>query len=158
MSLTDFKSLAKALSESPDWAPIDRAWRESEGLADALRGHVPPPLFAQVLQVRRGDPARGVRGSLVTVIAKNAAAAAKLRLALSDWDQALRAAGWGIQHVKVVEQRQQSLAESIAPVKKRDPIPKSAATALQSIAKDVPNDALRRALSRLSRHATGPAR
>lgn len=158
MSLTEFKSVATALSESPDWAPIDQAWRESEGLTDALRHHVPSPLFAQVLQVRRGDPLRGVRGSLVTVIAKNAAVAAKLRLALSDWDQALRAAGWGIQQVKVVEQRQQSLTDSPPPVKKRDPIPVDAAAALQSVAKDVPNEALRRALSRLARHTTGRGR
>jgi hypothetical protein len=152
MSLTDFKPVAVALSESPDWAPIDRAWRESEGLTDALRHHVPASLFTQVLQVRRGDPVRGVRGSLVTVIAKTASAAAKLRLALSDWDQALRAAGWGVQQVKVVEQRQQSLTDSPPPVKKRDPIPTAAAAALQSVANDVPNEALRRALSRLARH------
>ncbi|WVN41639.1 hypothetical protein AOB54_09215 [beta proteobacterium MWH-UniP1] len=151
MSLTAFKSLTAALTQSTDWAPIDRAWQETEGLTEALRAHIPAALFAQVTQVRRGDPSRGIRGSLLTVVAKNSAAAAKLRLALSDWDQTLRAAGWGIQQIKVVEARQQPLGTTPQPTVKRDPIPAQAKTAFGALAQEMPNQALKSALSRLAK-------
>lgn len=150
MSQTAFKSLAAALAQSADWAPIDRAWRETEGLTEALRAQIPAQLFAQVVQVRRGDPSRGIRGSLVTVVAKNSAAAAKLRLALSDWDQSLRAAGWGIQHVKVAEARQQSITEERPKAAPREAIPTQAKAAFGALAKEIPNPALKSALTRLA--------
>ncbi len=150
MSLTAFKSLATALAQSADWAPIDRAWRETEGLTEALRAQVPAQLFAQVVQVRRGDPSRGIRGSLVTIVAKNSAAAAKLRLALSDWELTLRAAGWGIQEVKVVEARQQTITQERPTVAPRQPIPAQAKSALGALAKETSNPALKSALARLA--------
>jgi len=148
MSLTAFKSVAAALAQSADWAPIDRAWRETEGLTEALRAQIPAQLFAQVVQVRRGDPSRGIRGSLVTIVAKNAAAAAKLRLALSDWELTLRAAGWGIQEVKVVEARQHTQERpQVAP---RQPIPVQAKAAFGTLAKETSHPALKSALARLA--------
>jgi hypothetical protein len=110
-------------------------------------------LLAQVTQVRRADPARGIRGSQLTIVAKNASAAAKLRLALAGWDQNLRAAGWGIQQIKVVEQRQQSLSEAPKPVGGRPPIPDQAAAAFAALSSEIPNEALKRALSRIGKRS-----
>jgi hypothetical protein len=154
MSPNAFKPLAVALSQSPDWAPIDRAWRETEGLTEALKAQLPGPLFAQVVQVRRGDPTQGIRGSLVTVIAKNAAAAAKLRLALADWDRVLRATGWGIAQIKIVEQRQQGLGLPEKTIVHRGPIPEQAKAAFRSLAVETQNEALRSALARLANRVT----
>lgn len=154
MSLTPFKSLADALSRSSDWAAIDSAWRDSEGLMAALAEHLPAALMAQVLQVRRGDPAKGIRGSQVTVVAKHAAAAAKLRLALADWESRLRAQGWGIQHVRVTTQPTQFLAATEKPKVSRAPIPAAAKQAMRTLSQEMPNEALRQALANISRKKT----
>lgn len=154
MSPSQFKSLADALSQSSDWAAIDSAWRDSEGLMAALSQHLSAQLLAQVVQVRRGDPAKGIRGSQVTVVAKNASAAAKLRLALAGWDAQLKAAGWGIQHVRITTQPTQFLAATDKPVVQRKPIPASTKQAMRSLAQDMPSEALRRALTKISRPKT----
>ena len=147
---TPFKGLTDALSTSGDWASIASAWRESEGLMASLREGLPDALAALVMQVRRGDPAKGIRGSQVTVIARHAAAAAKLRLALADWPQTLRAQGWGIQHIKVIAQREQNIEPSRVPSSARAPITAEVRRDLGSLAQEMPNQALQRALRRMA--------
>ncbi len=84
MNAPFFKTLRDALTGSPDWAALDRGWRESEGLREALEKQLPPAMIEQVLQIRRSDPAQGIRGSQVTVVTTTASAAAKIRLTLAD--------------------------------------------------------------------------
>jgi hypothetical protein len=151
MSPPSFKSLADALSRSPEWTAIDSAWRDSESLMAALAEQLPASLMAQVLQVRRGDPAKGIRGSQITVVARHASAAAKLRLALADWETHLRSAGWGIQHVRITAQPTQFLASNDKPKVTRAPIPASVKAAMGLLAQDMPNEALRQALAKISR-------
>lgn len=151
MSLNAFKSLADALSQSSDWAAIDHAWRDCEGLMAALADQLSPALLAQVVQVRRGDPAKGIRGSQVTVVAKHAAAAAKLRMALADWEMVLQAKGWGIQHVRIATQPTQFLESKTKAAVKRVPIPAAAKQAMGSLAQEMPNEALRAALAAIAR-------
>ncbi len=152
-----FKDLEKALTQSTDWAAIDHAWQESQALTDALRRQIAPSLMPQVVQVRRGDPLRGIRGSQVTVVTTTAAAAVKLRMALADWPEKLRQEGFGIQQVKVVAQPQQSLATPLRPQPKRAPIPEQARVAFASLAKETSSESLRRALERLLRSRTTAA-
>lgn len=150
MSRNSFKALASALSDSPDWASISHAWSESEDLLRALKGHVSAALAAQVTQIRRGDPARGIRGSQLTVVARNAAAAAKLRLALADWPQVLRSSGWGVQEVKVAAERSLNISAPPKAAVQRDPIPAKAKRDFLALADEMPSEALRAALSRLA--------
>jgi hypothetical protein len=149
-----FKDLEKALTQSTDWAAIDHAWQESQALTDALRRQIAASLMPQVVQVRRGDPLRGIRGSQVTVVTTTAAAAVKLRMALADWPEKLRQEGFGIQQIKVVAQPQQSLATGLRPPPKRPPIPEQAREAFASLAKETSSESLRRALERLLRPRT----
>ena len=151
---TPFKGLTDALSASSDWASIDSAWRESEDLLASLRSVLPEGLAALVVQVRRGDPAKGIRGSQVTVIACHAAAAAKLRLALTDWPQTLRAQGWGIQHLKVTAQRVQDITPAYGLAGSRAPITARVRQELGALARDMPNAALQRALIKMSGRRT----
>lgn len=152
MTPNSFKHLASSLFQAGDWAAVDRAWHEQEGLRAALERALPQPLFGHVVQLRRGDPPKGIRGSQLTVVARNAAVAAKLRLALADCTDHLRACGWGIQHVRVTTQRAQDIAPDLAPFgPPRMPIPESAKGALEALAEGMENSALRSALLRISR-------
>jgi hypothetical protein len=87
----------------------------------------------------------------VTVIARHAAAAAKLKLALADWPTALRQEGWGIQHLKVIAQRAQSLQPPVSTVVARKKIPQAALQQFRALSDDLKNEALRRALARIAR-------
>ena len=151
MSKTAFRGLGEALRTSADWAGIDRAWRDSEDLMASVQRAIPAALASLVVQVRRDDPPRGIRGSQVTVIARHAAAAAKLKLVLAEWPTSLRQEGWGIQHLKVIAQRTQSLQprESAAPA--REKIPEAALKQFRELSDGLTNEALRRALARIAR-------
>ena len=151
MSKTGFKGLGEALRTSADWAGIDRAWRDSEDLMASVQRAIPASLASLIVQVRRDDPARGIRGSQVTVIARHASAAAKLKLALADWPTALRQEGWGIQHLKVIAQRTQSLLPQAATALARKKIPEAALQQFRELSDDLTNEALRRALARIAR-------
>ncbi|MFZ9346558.1 MAG: hypothetical protein ACO24A_05555, partial [Burkholderiaceae bacterium] len=109
MDTNPLQHITRGLSRANDWAVLDHAWQESEGLHAALRGLVSVSLLAHVVQVRREDPPKGIRGSQLTVVAHNTAIAAKLRLALADSIPRLQATGWGIQHIRVVAQRIQDI-------------------------------------------------
>lgn len=146
-----FKELATALTQGSDWASLQRAWEETEGLTRALAEKLPESLMAQVVQVRRGDPAKGVRGSLLTVVTSTSAAAAKLRMALADWLPELKAKGWGISEIKVTPKRVQDIPTPKPVVPNRDPIPASAKQAFQDIAKETPDGPLKKALERIAR-------
>lgn len=146
-----FKDLNNALTQSSDWAVIDHAWQECEGLMNALAQVLSADLLRQVVQVRRSDPPRGVRGSQLTVIAGNSAAAAKIRLTLSDFSPALRAQGWGIQEIKVVAQRIQDITAPAVKMAPRGAIPEAVRLQLQELANDCANDTLRNALRRISK-------
>lgn len=151
MSKTGFRGLGEALRTSADWAGIDRAWRDSEDLMASVQRAIPASLASLIVQVRRDDPARGIRGSQVTVIARHASAAAKLKLALADWPTALRQEGWGIQHLKVIAQRTQSLLPQAATALVRKKIPEAALQQFRELSDDLTNEALRRALARIAR-------
>ncbi len=151
MSKTPFKGLSEALRASAEWASIDRAWRDSEDLMASLRATVPAHLRALALQVRRDDPPRGIRGSQVTVVAMHAAAAAKLRLALADWPQMLRQQGWGIQHIRVTAQQEQTVAPVRAPHVRRPDVPGVIREEFERLAHDMPNERLRQALRRIAK-------
>jgi hypothetical protein len=151
MSKTAFRGLGEALRTSADWAGIDRAWRDSEDLMASVQRAIPAPLASLVVQIRRDDPPRGIRGSQVTVIARHAAAAAKLKLALADWPTALRQEGWGIQHLKVIAQRAQSLQPPVSTVVARKKIPQAVLQQFRALSDDLKNEALRRALARIAR-------
>ncbi len=151
MSKTAFRGLGEALRTSADWAGIDRAWRDSEDLMASVRRAIPASLASLVVQVRRDDPPRGIRGSQVTVITRHAAAAAKLKLALADWPTALRQEGWGIQHLKVIAQRTQSLQPQTATVPARKKIPEATRQQFRELSDHLTNEALRRALARIAR-------
>ncbi len=151
MSKTAFRGLGEALRTSADWAGIDRAWRDSEDLMASVRRAIPASLASLVVQVRRDDPPRGIRGSQVTVIARHAAAAAKLKLALADWPTALRQEGWGIQHLKVMAERTQSLQPPTATVPARKKIPEATRQQFRELSDHLTNEALRRALARIAR-------
>jgi len=148
-----FKELSAALTQSSDWVSLQRAWQETESLTEALSRKLPADLMRQVVQVRRSDPAKGIRGSQLTVVASTSAAAAKLRMALADWDLELKAHGWGISEVKVTPKRAQEIPTPVRVVPNRDPIPSSAKTALQSMAQEVPEGPLKKALQRIARKA-----
>jgi len=149
MASNSFQHLAESLSRGAEWAAVDRAWHDSEGLMSALKNMLPAPTFAQILHVRRNDPAKGIRGSQLTVIAQHAAGAAKLRLALADAPAALRAMGWGIQHLRVIERRVQDIsAVPVAPAARRPPVPTTARAALSALADEIDNPAHRQALAR----------
>ncbi len=128
MRNTPFKGLTEALSASSDWASIDSAWRESEDLLASLRTVLPENLAALVVQVRRGDPAKGI-------------------------PQTLRAQGWGIQHVKVIAQREQDIAPPRGPSEARTPITPRVRRELGSLAQEMPNAALQRALKKIASRA-----
>ena len=151
MSKNAFRGLGEALRTSADWAGIDRAWRDSEDLMASVRRAIPASLASLVVQIRRDDPPRGIRGSQVTVIARHAAAAAKLKLALADWPTALRQEGWGIQHLKVIAQRAQSLQPPVSTVVARKKIPQAVLQQFRALSDDLKNEALRRALARIAR-------
>jgi hypothetical protein len=153
MSRTSFTSLAATLTGSEDWATIRRAWDDSEGLHKALLRKVPSGIADQVLQIRRSDPARGIRGSQVVVVMRSTAAAAKMRLLLSDWSDELQAAGWGISSVQVIARRHQGIDASAAAPAARQPIPETVRTQIRSMAADLPDGPLRRALQRLGAHS-----
>ena len=146
-----FTDLQQALTQSSDWAAIDHTWQESQALTDALKRQVAPSLMPQVVQVRRGDPLRGIRGSQVTVVTTTAAAAVKLRIALADWPEKLRQEGFGVQQVKVVAQPQQNLPTPIRPIPNRAAIPAQAKEAFSRLAQETQSEVLRRALERLAR-------
>jgi len=146
-----FKTLRDALTRSPDWAALDRGWRESEGLREALETKLSPPMMQQVLQIRRSDPAQGIRGSQVTVVTTTASAAAKIRLALADWPEALRQAGWGIQSVRVLGQRIQDIPGSGRVKPNRAPIPATIKDGFAQLSCEVSSGPLRDALSRIAR-------
>lgn len=151
MSKTAFRGLGEALRTSADWAGIDRAWRDSEDLMVSVRRAIPASLASLVVQVRRDDPPKGIRGSQVTVIAQHAAAAAKLKLALADWPAALRQEGWGIQHLKVIAQRTQSLQSPTSTALARKKIPEAVLQQFRELSDHLTNEALRRALARIAR-------
>lgn len=146
-----FKTLRDALTGSPDWAALDRGWRESEGLREALEKQLPPPMIEQVLQIRRSDPAQGIRGSQVTVVTTTASAAAKIRLTLADWPNELRREGWGIQSVRVLAQRIQDIAHPDKVRPNRAPIPAVVKQGFAQLSSEVSSEPLRAALSRISR-------
>ncbi len=146
-----FKDLQQALTQSSDWAAIDHAWQESQALTDALKRQVAASLMPQVVQVRRGDPLRGIRGSQVTVVTTTAAAAVKLRMALADWPERLRQEGFGIQQVKVVAQPQQHLPTPLRPKPNRAAIPVQIKESFANLAQETQSEPLRKALERLSR-------
>jgi hypothetical protein len=155
MSRTPFTDLSTALVRSADWSTIRRAWDDSEGLLAALMQRVPAGLARQVMQVRRSDPAKGIRGSQVVVVARSTAAAAKLRLQLADWDNELRAAGWGVSEVVITACRHQSIHVEVVPGAARAPIPPSVRTQLLGLAADLPDGPLHEALHRLASRIAG---
>lgn len=151
MRTLPFKDLKQALSGSSDWASLRRSWEESEELLGLLAQKLPEPLVMQVAQIRRSDPVKGLRGSQLTVVARTSAAAAKLRLALADWPLQLREKGWGIQTLTVTAQRIQDISPQAKPVAPREPIPKEARSEMGRLSSETSNEALRRALSRISK-------
>ena len=151
MDANPLQHITTGLSRANEWAVVDHAWQESEGLHAALRDLVSASLLAHVVQVRREDPPKGIRGSQLTVVAHNSAIAAKLRLALADSIPRLQATGWGIQHIRVVAQRIQDITPVAAPAApRRTDIPAYAKAALGALARSTDNEALRRALNRIS--------
>ena len=146
-----FRDLKQVLAGSPQWASLRRSWEESDSLQGLLTRKLPPNLAAQVLQVRRSDPQKGLRGSQVTVVARTAAAAAKLRLALADWPQELQSQGWGIQSLAVTAQRIQAIDRPAHEAAPRTPIPREARQAMKNLASEVSSEALSKALARISR-------
>lgn len=151
MSASPFKDLQQALSGSPQWASLRRSWEESDGLQSLLSRKLAKNLASQVLQVRRSDPQQGVRGSQVTVVARTAAAAAKLRLVLSDWPQELQSKGWGIQSLAVTAQRIQDISPPVHQAAPRSAIPGEAKKTFEQLSSEFPNEALRKALARIGR-------
>jgi hypothetical protein len=144
-----FQDLQAALKTAPDLGQIQHVWQEGQALLAAVRSLLPPTLQPLVLRARRADPVRGIRGSELAVIARNAAAAAKLRLALADQISALQAKGWGLQSIKVTAQRVQSIDTVIAPCAPRDPIPAGAKQRFTELAQTMRSEALQRALRRI---------
>lgn len=151
MTAFSFKDLKQALAGSSEWASLRRAWEESDSLLGLLGEKLPAALFAQVAQVRRSDPEKGVRGSQVTVVARTSAAAAKLRLALADWAAELQAKGWGVQKIAVTAQRIQDIGPPAHHVDPRAPIPSRAKKAFDNLSSEISNEALRKALSRIAK-------
>lgn len=151
MSNLPFKDLRDVLKRSSGLAPIQHAWQENAELAQALSSVLSEPLFRQVIQLRRSDPEKGIRGSELTVIARNTASATKIRLVLADWVAELSARGWGIQSVKVVAQRQTGsdpVTRSLAP---RSPIPAGVKQQLLALSENLSSERLRSALKKISR-------
>lgn len=146
-----FKTLELALSQAEDWQAVRRAWEDSAMLQSALAGLLPKGLASLMLSVRRGNPTSGIRGSELVVLAKNTAAAAKLRLALSQAGAELSARGLGIQTIKVLAERAQSIDRAQQPVAPRDPIPETARARFSALAEQVQSESLRQALQRISR-------
>lgn len=146
-----FKDLKQVLAGSPQWASLRRSWEESESLQSLLLNKLPPGLAAQVLQVRRSDPQKGVRGSQVTVVARTAAAAAKLRLALAEWPQELQSQGWGIQSLAVTAQRIQNIDRPAHEAAPRSPIPGETKKIFEQLSSETPNEALRNALAHIGK-------
>jgi hypothetical protein len=151
MTAFSFKDLKQVLAGSAEWASLRRAWEESDSLLGLLGEKLPATLFAQVAQVRRSDPEKGVRGSQVTVVARTSAAAAKLRLALADWPAELQAKGLGVQKIAVTAQRIQDIGPPAHHVDPRAPIPSQTKKAFDSLSSEISNEALRKALSRIAR-------
>lgn len=151
MKASSFKDLKQALSDSAEWTSLRRAWEESDSLLGLLKTKLPATLAAQVTQVRRSDPDKGLRGSQITVVARTSAAAAKLRLALADWPLELQAKGWGIQKLAVTAQRIQDIGPPTHTPDPRAPIPAQAKEAFTNLSAEIPNEALRKALSRIAR-------
>jgi hypothetical protein len=151
MTASSFKDLKQALAGSSEWASLRRAWEESDKLLGLLRAKLPANLFAQVAQIRRSDPEKGVRGSQLTVVASTAAAAAKLRLALADWPTELQSKGWGVQKLAITAQRVQDIRPPIHNVAPRAPIPTQTKQDFNSLSSEVSNEPLRKALSRIAR-------
>jgi hypothetical protein len=149
MTAPSFKDLNQALTGSSQWASLRRAWQESDALQGLLASKLSPSLFAQVSQIRRSDPDKGLRGSQITVVARTSAAASKLRLALADWPTELQSKGWGVQTIKVAAQRIQDVGPSVQDHRARAPIPEITKSALKSLSSEMPNEALRKALSRI---------
>ncbi len=155
MASNFFQHLAESLSRGADWAAIDRAWHDSEGLLEALKNMLPSTVFTQILHVRRDDPAKGIRGSQLTVITRHASGAAKVRLALADAPAALRSMGWGIQHVRVVERRAQDISAAPAmPSPRRLPVPTAARAALCALAHEIDNPKLKASLARIGQRSS----
>ncbi len=151
MPTLPFKDLKQVLAGSAQWASLRRSWEESDSLQGLLSNKLPANLAAQVLQVRRSDPQKGLRGSQITVVARTAAAAAKLRLALADWPQELQAKGWGIQSLAVTAQRIQNIERPAHEVAPRSPIPGRTKQALKALSSEIPNEPLSKALARIAR-------
>ncbi len=151
MSSPVFRDLQNALTSAPDWDAVRQVWQEGQLLARLLKDALPAGLIRQVVRVRRSDPPRGVRGTEITVLARHASAAAKLRLALADWPAALRAQGLGIQTVRVTAERVQPIGEARRVVAPRDPIPQSTRQQFLVLAQGAQSEALKKALKRISR-------
>ncbi len=151
MKPSSFKDLKQALSGSSEWASLRRAWEESDSLLGLLKNKLPATLAAQVTQIRRSDPDKGIRGSQITVVARTSAAAAKLRLALADWPKELQTQGWGVQKLSVTAQRIQDIDPPAHTLKPRQPIPPQAKQAFTNLSSEIPNEALRKALSRIAK-------
>lgn len=157
MAANPLQHITTGLSRANEWAVVDHAWQESEGLRAALQDLVSESLLAHVIQVRREDPPKGIRGSQLTIVAQTTAIAAKLRLALSDATPRLQATGWGIQHIRVVAQRIQDITPVAGPLgPPRADIPAHAKQALGALARSTDNEALRRALTRISQRDSQP--
>ncbi len=151
MADSSLLDLRKVLAEGPTFTAYGRLWQETEMFLMLVQERLPKSHIAHVRQIRRSDPARGIRGSQLTITVANAAAASKIRLMLADWPAELSARGIGIQSVKIVAER----AITLTPAKKapvpRRPIPVSVKTRLKELALATPNPALAAALKKLAR-------
>jgi hypothetical protein len=146
-----FKELHQALKSSADLTQIQQVWQESQALLAAIRSLLPQGLHRQAIRARRSDPARGIRGSELTVIALNAASAAKVRLALADRIPDLQSQGWGIQSLRVIAPREQSIASIPAVVAPRAPIPAGVRQQFVTLSESIQSEPLKRALKRIGR-------
>ena len=146
-----FKDLHLALKGAPDLAQIQHVWQESQALLAAVRSLLPQGLQGQAIRARRSDPQRGIRGSELTVIAQNAASAAKLRLALADHLPDLQSQGWGVQSIRVMAPREQSISPATIAPAPRAPIPAKVRQEFVTLSESIRSEPLKRALRRIGR-------
>lgn len=151
MANSPLKDLQTVLCEAPGLAVFHHAWQEHQALMGMLEKNLPPALVQQVRQVRRSDPARGIRGSQLTIIAAHTAAAAKIRMLATDWPAQFAAKGMGIQSIKVIAERPISIQPPARPRPERAPIPASVRTKLKELALASSSSALSAALKKLAR-------
>ncbi|MEY4082751.1 MAG: hypothetical protein RL483_120 [Pseudomonadota bacterium] len=101
-------SLVQALQQGLDQTTAARL-AESLALAQRVRSclaRLGQERLAQlVVGAHRSDPARGVRGSQLTIVAQQHSAAAKLKLVAKEVLEALQSEGLGFQSVSVRAQR-----------------------------------------------------